>query len=1247
MTVIGVRELLIRPVFTGGNAAMSKQLSGFSAGAGKAAGISMGKGVASGFSETAQKLKTEVADLEKAMSKSQGQITTAKAKIASSSEAEAKAVGLVRVAELKLKEVRDSARSTDSQKAAAEERLAEAHRKATKATGGRMGAENALKIASGELATAQTRSASASAELDTELKKGGRSAEGSGRKFDGLAASVGKFAKAGALAAGAVVVAGGAALTKGVVDAMGIEVGTSKLETRLGLTKEQSAMAGKATGAVYAQNFGASMEAVSAATESVISSIKGMRNASQSEIEDMTKRMLVLSDSMEIDVTRASQVAGQMISSGLAANGVEAADLLTSALQKVPAAVREDVLDAVDEYGPFFKNLGYSGEQAMDLLVKASAKGMYGIDKTGDALKEFGIRATDMSKATGAAYEALGLDQQDMTNQLLAGGDTARAAYEKIVGGLQGIKDPAMQSSAALALFGTPLEDLSVTEIPAFLDSMTAAEGGLGDVAGASDRAMDTVASTASAGFSSFKRQAEGALIKFVQENIMPAVGGFATFLANDVGPKVSGFLDLLSGARSILFEGDFKGGLMGIEEDHPLVGFLLQIRDGFLGSVTALRDFGTWVVKNKDWLLSLTAGVVAGVAAFQAYLIVNSVVGAIKAYSIATTIATAKAWLLNTALLANPVGLVIAGIAALVAGLVWFFTQTELGQQIVQNVWAAIQSAVGGTVAWFQAYVLPTIQAVFAAVGAVFSWLWTNIVQPVFGFIAGAVQAWWMVTSYIFGIFVALLQKVIGPAITWLYETIFRPIFTAIGALVSVWWNTVVMPVFNAVRDFISNILGPAFRALYEIFVKPIFDNIGAAIKWNWDNIIQPIFEALRHFVQDILPEAFKLGVEAIKTFWERLQDIAKAPVKFVIQTVINDGLIAGLNGIGGFLGLDPLPKVALPPGFADGGYTGPGGKYQPAGIVHAGEVVWSQADIARWGGVGVVEAMRTMVGYAKGGLVHPLRQSTVSQPFSGSHNGIDFAAPTGTPIGAAGPGRVSSAGWSSYGGGNEIHIDHPNGLQTWYAHLSSFAVKMGDMVRASQLIGQVGSTGNSTGPHLHYMVLNGDWPNYVNPSSYLEGGGEPGSGGWNPVAGIVDGLVESFKKAFPAAGFVADLAIGAGKKLLDGAVGFVTGKGGKDDGIGETGMPYLYDNGGVLNPGLTQVLNATRKPEAIYTNEQNRALQALAERGANRGGSVVLPQRMKLMVGAREFDAYMSETADSRIGDADHQSSFRRAGR
>src|SRR5690606_31812950 len=100
--------------------------------------------------------------------------------------------------------------------------------------------------------------------------------------------------------------------------------------------------------------------------------------------------------------------------------------------------------------------------------------------------------------------------------------------------------------------------------------------------------------------------------------------------------------------------------------------------------------------------------------------------------------------------------------------------------------------------------------------------------------------------------------------------------------------------------------------------------------------------------------------------------------------------------------------------------------------------------------------------------------------------HNGVDLAQPTGTPVYATADGLVSRAErFSSYG--NYIQIEHGGDLQTRFGHLSGYAVTAGERVTKGQLIGYVGSTGRSTGPHLHYEVrVAGE---AVDPTPYMVG--------------------------------------------------------------------------------------------------------------------------------------------------------------
>jgi murein DD-endopeptidase MepM/ murein hydrolase activator NlpD len=105
-------------------------------------------------------------------------------------------------------------------------------------------------------------------------------------------------------------------------------------------------------------------------------------------------------------------------------------------------------------------------------------------------------------------------------------------------------------------------------------------------------------------------------------------------------------------------------------------------------------------------------------------------------------------------------------------------------------------------------------------------------------------------------------------------------------------------------------------------------------------------------------------------------------------------------------------------------------------------------------------------------------------------AHQGVDYGAPEGTPVWAVGDGVVTSAGWSG-GCGLAVQIHHRNGFDSMYCHLSKVNVAAGSRVGQKQVVGRVGSTGLSTGPHLHYAVRRGG--SYVNPLQIQVPRGEP----------------------------------------------------------------------------------------------------------------------------------------------------------
>lgn len=975
-----------------------------------------------------------------------------------------------------------------------------------------------------------------------------------------------------------------------------------------------------------------------------------------------------------------------------------------------------------------------------------------------------------------------------------------------------------------------------------------------------------------------------------LEKTLVPALDLVSQFMAKNeplVLALVGGYIAFNAAQKAIEWGKDIAGLVAsGIEwvKNAFFIGkaTLAKIKDGIETGILIGLYVKDALIKAKN-----TAVTWAQVAATKAQTFAQKLLkvetykaaaawvaqkGAMMATSLATKAVTAAQWLMNAAMSANPIGLIIAAVVALVAGFVlaynkigWFKDGVNAALKFVGDLFGwlwknaikpafdGIMVVVGAVVDWFQKSFLPGIQAVFKAVGDVFSWyyntivkpvfnaiftivngfylffrgifqlvvavfteiiapafmnFWHGVVEPVFNGIINAIKLWWDATVLAFTTVVNFVRDVLGAVFTWFRDSVITPVFNFVVGYINWWWTTVsgifkavdsfirtvlnavftwfrdsvIVPVFsfisgyvswwwgivsgtfNAVVGFIRNTLSAAFTWFRDSVITPVFNSVKDTISNVWNNGIKPVFDLISKAIKTDVPNAFQTGVDAIKKAWDQIQQVAKAPVVFVIDKVINGGLIGAFNKVAGFLKIDTLPNVdSKSLGFARGG-------------VLAGQSSWRNGDdqlvpMRRGEGVYVSEAMRDPYerarlhamnkaamrgqslasvramfgeGFAKGGIFDPLKSMALTQGYNRVHKGIDLAASVGTPVYATESGRVSLSGPGASApgvwGGNEIHIDGASGIQTWFAHLSSMAVKVGDMVRAGQQIALSGNTGITSGPHLHFGAFNPGWPNDVDPQSYLGGsikGSGGGGGGFNPITALLGMAKEKLTSAFPAGGKMVDFAVGTGEKLIGSVGEWVTSKlgglvdsavtgvktvandvgmrakwvpqitaalirtghknpfsmplnvesmfrrmmqesGGNPNAINnwdsnaaigqasrglmqvipstfaafrDKGLssdifdplanmvaainytqdrygnlrkgwdqaggyakggivdgahlnPLLYDQGGILRPGASHIINATGKPEAIYTNEQNRALQLLAARGAVHGG-------------------------------------------
>lgn len=468
-----------------------------------------------------------------------------------------------------------------------------------------------------------------------------------------------------------------------------------------------------------------------------------------------------------------------------------------------------------------------------------------------------------------------------------------------------------------------------------------------------------------------------------------------------------------------------------------------------------------------------------------------------------------------------------------------------EIGGFLLQGLANGVIAAVGLVKAAFG--------LIWSAIQVVISFAWEKVIKPIFT----AMSTWVTVTL---------------PSAFSTLRTKSSEAWQGVKDKISSIWGSV-KGIFGSMRDWLKNTLGPAFTWFRDSVIKPVWDKISSIINGVWENGIKPIFDVIQKVLKGDFTGAFETAVSAIERIWNGLEAVAKKPISFIINTVLNKGLIGAFNKVAGWIpGVKELDPVSVP-GFARGGWTGPGSKYQEAGVVHADEFVVkkeSQRSIARVA-PGFLDSLNNLgakaLGYFNGGLVKPVKNGRITSGFGASrgkypHAGTDFAVPIGTPVFAAADGVVQRAGTNAITGRTGIggFLGHEGNRNTYYGHLSRMLVQVGDMVKAGQQIALSGNTGRSTGPHLHFETWTGGKPvnamPYLNGATLPEGGESGGAGGLNPLSFITDAaknMAGQFANQFPGGGMLIDLAKGVGSKLFGDVTGWL---GSKLAAIGDVGQ-------------------------------------------------------------------------------------------
>ena len=315
-----------------------------------------------------------------------------------------------------------------------------------------------------------------------------------------------------------------------------------------------------------------------------------------------------------------------------------------------------------------------------------------------------------------------------------------------------------------------------------------------------------------------------------------------------------------------------------------------------------------------------------------------------------ATAVWTGAQWLLNAALNANPIGLIVLALVALGAAVVIAWKKSETFRNIVLGAWNAIKAGMVVAINFVRdhwkligAILLGPLGPAFLIITTFWRQIWGaiqtawNLIKPVLttmaGFLMGAFRvAWiivqnaikivwiaiqiyikiaWGIIKTIFTLMKFYVTQILAPVFKWLYANVIKPVWNGIKVAIGVAWG-IIKSIFNAIKAHLSRTLGPSFTAFKQVAgaawngLKVVISNVVGGIKTVWGGLKSAL---------GTVRSAFRSAVDYIGSQWKKIEGASKKPVNFVIG-VYNKGIVGLVNKLADFAGvktrLNAIPQLA-----------------------------------------------------------------------------------------------------------------------------------------------------------------------------------------------------------------------------------------------------------------------------------------------------------------------------------------------
>lgn len=506
---------------------------------------------------------------------------------------------------------------------------------------------------------------------------------------------------------------------------------------------------------VYADNFG---EDVADVADAVALVDRNMANLDKNGLTNATEGALALRDAFEYDVAESTRAA-EAIRKNFGSSAEEAFSLIAAGAQN-GLDYSGELIDTINEYSSQFSKLGFTADGMFNLLQSGADSTAWNLDKVGDAIKEFSIRAIDGSDTTVAAFKDLGYNAEEIMATFAAGGEGANEAFFDVINTLMDVDDQVKRDALGVALFGTMWEDLGVEAMEAMAGASQAAY----DTEGALEQINQVRYNDLDSALQGIGRQMEVSLlpaadavyqslmdnmpeITEAMEEVSPVIAEIAEDFADWAGGAISdGLPVLVDGIKDFA---DWAG--KAYDKAQPFLSFLWEHKGTVLAVAAALRVLGP-AIGAVTTAMSMYSKAKGFVALLQQSGKITQITGAFKAFgsalmgplgiiiAVAAAIAllyknwdTVKAWLVN---FGNTVNQIWTNFSNMVGNAI-----AAIGEKFpllgayLQGWWESIQAAVENVKAIFQ-NIIDFISNVFSG-----NWsaAWQNIVN-IFGNLFGMI---------------------------------------------------------------------------------------------------------------------------------------------------------------------------------------------------------------------------------------------------------------------------------------------------------------------------------------------------------------------------------------------------------------------------------------------------------------------------------------------------------------------------